>query len=79
MKKNKSELIRINQMICNDYTMMSDGFINILKHDLMMVLGDFFDIEDENISLTLSKKSNSLLLELKASVLSIKKFKTLKQ
>lgn len=54
MNKQSVELVRLRRVILNDTLKIPNGVVEILKNDLLNVLGSYFDIERETLKIEIT-------------------------
>lgn len=78
MKKNKNQLIRLQNMIENDRLTMGDNFIDLVVNDLDKLLRDYFDFRLPP-ELTIEKQGGSYFVSISINANRIKNFATIEK
>ena len=73
MRKNKSELIRLQNLIENDRLLMGDNFQDLIVSDLHKILSDYFEYRGLPI-IKINKNAKKLNVVITLEALAVKNF-----
>lgn len=77
MTHKKAEIIKVNNILKKDRTYLNEEIDNLVLHDLVTVLGEYFELNGLP-EYSVEKDKGKLFINLTFTALSVKRFRTIK-